>query len=498
MSNKIGIICDIHLNGSTSSPQYLFLKYALDMLKASDVNTLICLGDVTAYGETLGRQVYEELVQQFDYYEVVGNSDVRDMYTAKQLIERFTRDEFFAAGRKFIGIHTPYAIISDTDRKRLSAISPGDVIFLHHDIDSLEAESREYLIRLIAETPVLVLHGHLHRYVDYTIGDSRVVGVKCLDPDKCIASFPCVTYLDFLDDDIHICEQPITLSTKIMREASQYFGISCVDNQVDVEYALEHGIRYVELRCVDDWKPDWSIIPLITKWKEQTKGYLSVHMPDIRIKDGNVVGEAQWNQALQYASVLKADGLTMHTPRVKQNDMPYGSDIWHKILALYTDAVKNIGFNVKVGIENLHVNKGEKVDPNRGFGYTPEEVSLWIDSINGILGIKNRVGHVLDVGHARNNGALAEVYPISRWYENMGNKTVAYHIHQVVPEADGYKNHCPLENWFGPMINYTSFFLSWQTGLLNHVPVFLEVKGHRNFEKSIHAFNNFLMECELL
>ena len=70
-----------------------------------------------------------------------------------------------------------------------------------------------------------------------------------------------------------------------------------------------------------------------------------------------------------------------------------------------------------------------------------------------------RVGHVLDVGHARNNGYLASVYPVGRWYELMGERTVAYHIHQVVRSENGLKNHRPIENWFGPMISYVSFFL---------------------------------------
>ena len=497
MSNKIGVICDMHLNGSTISPQYMFLKRALEMMKEDAVDTVVCLGDVTAHGEIAGRQVFDELIEPWECYEVIGNSDVRDAHTAKQLANHIKHDEFTTGNRHFLGIHTPYGIITSDDRKRLDAIKPGDVVFLHHDIDSLEEDSRTFLMQLIRNVPVLVLHGHLHKFVDYMVGDSRVIGVKCLDPDKCISSVPCVTYLEFSDDDVHVQERRIGIPENAMRAVSRYFGISCVDNQVDVAYALEHDIKHVELRCIDDWKPDWTLLPLVEKWKAQTKGYLSVHMPDIRIKDGVVVGKEQWNQALQYALALNADGLTIHTPRVKQPDMPRGSEKWNEILSIHVDAVKRVAPNVKIGIENLHVNKGEKVDENRGFGYTPEEVTLWIDSINAAIGIANRVGHVLDVGHARNNSTLAEIYPVSRWYEIMGNKTVAYHIHQVVPENGNYKNHCALENWFGPMINYTSFFWSWQAGLLNHVPVFLEVKGHKNFEKSMRAFNDLLMECEL-
>ena len=115
-------------------------------------------------------------------------------------------------------------------------------------------------------------------------------------------------------------------------------------------------------------------------------------------------------------------------------------------------------------------------------------MSSWIDAINEACG-SDRVGHVLDVGHARNNDPIAQQYPISRWYTHMGSKAIAYHIHQVLHVSGEIKNHNPIENWFGPMINYTSFAYAWNTGILAHCPLFLEVKGWENFEKSVEAFS---------
>lgn len=149
--------------------------------------------------------------------------------------------------------------------------------------------------------------------------------------------------------------------------------------------------------------------------------------------------------------------------------------------------------SVRIGIENMHLEAGEGNNPQRGFGYTPGEVSAWIDTLNAAVGNPNRVGHVLDVGHARNNGYIASIYPIGRWYEIMGNKAVAYHIHQALPATKGgMKNHNAIENWLGPIINYSSFFYNWELGRLNHVPVFLEVQGSENYQKSIDAFDELL------
>ena len=60
-----------------------------------------------------------------------------------------------------------------------------------------------------------------------------------------------------------------------------------------------------------------------------------------------------------------------------------------------------------------------------------------------------------------------------------------------VPGLHGeMKNHRPISNWFGPMISYVSFIHAWEKEMLNHVPVFLEVKGAENYEISVKAFEN--------
>ena len=326
------------------------------------------------------------------------------------------------------------------------------------------------------------------------MGKSHVLGLRALDPDKAVGSFPCVYYLRVENGQVILEEQPLLLPKEYLEDTSRYFGISCVDNYADVTYAAEHGVKYVELRCNGgDWAPDLELIPALEAWRKKTNGYLSVHMPNLRYADGCFCGQEKWLAALKYAIAVKADGLTIHPPRVSVADMVHGGEVWEQFLKLYLKVVTSVPETTKIGIENLHRRSGEALDENRGFGYAPEEVSAWINELNWVVG-KERVGHVLDVGHARNNGLFSEKYPLGVWYCIMGSKTVAYHIHQVVPVEDGYLNHNAIENWFGPLINYTSFFQAWHAGLLNHVPVFLEVNGHENFDKSIQAFRELIKE----
>ena len=190
---------------------------------------------------------------------------------------------------------------------------------------------------------------------------------------------------------------------------------------------------------------------------------------------------------------MQVDGLTMHPPRIKKSLLLNNTAIWNQYLELYLYAVKKMDESVEVGIENVHKLKEEQGLPDTefGFGYTPSEVNLWIDAINQSLH-KQRVGHVLDVGHARNNGELSSRFPISRWYEQMGDNIVAYHIHQVLQAEDCLKNHNAIENWFGPLISYASFFYAWEKLLIRHRPIFLEVRRIENFEKSLEEFSKLL------
>ncbi|MBO5714613.1 MAG: TIM barrel protein, partial [Clostridia bacterium] len=286
-----------------------------------------------------------------------------------------------------------------------------------------------------------------------------------------------------------------TQDKQVLEQVKRYFGISCVDNFADLNYAIHNKVGAVELRLnASDWQPDYSLVPLIEEWKKQTKGYLSVHMPNLKYSDGEIKGEENWFKAIEYAVNIKADGLTIHPPKIKKAIL--SDELFDKLVGYYTAVVNAVNEDVKIGIENIHKTETEEIDESNmyGFGYTPIDVTRLINAINERVGYE-RVGFVLDVGHARNNGTLASTYPISRWFEIMGKQVVAYHIHQVTRDENGLKNHTPILDWLGPMISYASFFYAWKEDLINHCPVFLEVKGNKNYDLSIKAFESLLKKA---
>lgn len=491
--NKIAIICDAHLPADLTSAQYAFLQRAIDQMKQDNIDTVLSLGDMTSYGQIEAFQKYCELMKDFVHYDVIGNAEIRDAATVAKMETYFKPIRFQVGHRTLYGINVSRGIITIEDRTFLEDIKDEDILFFHHGPDRLDEESTAWLRALCEEKALLLLHGHRHMDEDRFIGRTRAIGFRGLDPDKAIGGYPAINYMNISDNDVTFEECTFPASKETLQNLRLHFGISCVDNLRDVLFATEHSVKYIELRCNGKtWVPDETLLPLLDKWRKATNGYLSVHMPNLRYKDGEFVGREQFREAAEYALLVQADGLTIHPPRVKLSDMPEGSPLWQEMLEQYVMAVQMMPGGVKIGIENVHVEKGDDLGENRPFGVIPEDVCRWISAIDEAVGIPGRIGHVQDVGHARNNAKFASLYPVGRWQKLMGQKTVAYHIHQTVRAEGGLKNHKPLTEWFGPMINYTSFFYNWEKGILNHVPVFLEVKGCDNFAMSLEAFDKLL------
>ncbi len=455
-------------------------------MRRDGVTTVINLGDTNSFGEISVFEDYISEMRGFDSYYVFGNAEVRDIDTLEKMHSLKTDPCFKVGKRTFLGINTPYADNDEKDRARLEALEDGDVVFLHHYLKSLHKDSRAFFVGLLERKKLTVFHGHAHYSINETVGRSHVYGLRALDPDKSVGNYPCITYAEVTDESIELEEKLFVVGSAAF-DVRYYFGISCVDNKKDISYAIENSVGNLEIRCRSAKDVDYSAISLIEKWRACSGRYLSLHMPDIKYCDGEFSGVDKWYAALEFAKALGVNGVTIHPPVASRLEMKNGA-VYGEFLRYYADAVRFLGAGVVVGIENMHMSKGEINDGSCRFGVCPEEVSLWIDAINEELGDPERVGHVLDVGHARNNGIIASTNPVGRWYEKMGKRTVAYHIHQAVMENGEMKNHRAIENWFGPMISYVSFLYAWETEMINRVPVFLEVRGAENYEKSLRAF----------
>ena len=94
---KIAVLCDMHLSGEKSI-QYAFLQRAVERMKQDDIRTVICLGDMTSYGQLEAWELYKEAMQDFRHYDIMGNADVRDSATKECLQEIFGDVAFNVSG----------------------------------------------------------------------------------------------------------------------------------------------------------------------------------------------------------------------------------------------------------------------------------------------------------------------------------------------------------------------------------------------------------------
>ncbi len=297
--------------------------------------------------------------------------------------------------------------------------------------------------------------------------------------------------LENTEKGINRYEENFEIPNNNMEDFWDYIGISEFTPETDIDYAIKEKIKNIEIRKYEDPKKFATIIQKIDEWRLSGGKYLSVHLPNLKHTNGDIIGKEEWNQAIQLTCDLNADGVTIHVPRINIKDMIIDSLIWRNFLDIMVESIAKLPEKTKVGIENIHMPIGAPNTLDREFGCIPEECLLWIEALNRRFGF-DRVGSTLDVGHATNNSVFNTRYTKGVWYEMLGSKTVAYHIHQVCSIEGKLRNHNPITDWFGPKISYVSFFQSWQKNRINHAPMFLEVKNIENCEISIKALEKVI------
>jgi len=479
---KLAFMCDMHLPLRENCVQYEYFKEATEDIKNSDTELTIVVGDIAAYGEQNAFEFFKNKMNKVPYIAVLGNSDVRDGDIGSDSFG----GNISVGNRNILCINTPYAKITEEDKEKITSLSDGDILVMHHSIPALAQECRCFLTEVLEKKALTVIHAHSHNFQDYMLGKSRVICIRALDGDKSIGAPPCITYFEITENTLSFEEKLFTVDNSKISDFRDYLGISCFDVTKDIDFAIENGIQNLELRKYNenDGLFDFTVNK-IQEWRKACGKSLSVHMPNIRFSDGKITANG-WEYAKKLALSCNASLLTIHVPRISVSDMENNFNL---VAKFYAEKISEFPENVKVGIENLHMEKNELPDKSRDFGYTPPEVMSFVDALNKLLG-KKRVGVTLDIGHARNNPPYNSIYPLGMWYSLLGDKTVACHMHQVSRENGVLKNHTEIKSLFGPMISFSSFFKSLSIGQINKCPVFLEIRDINERHNSAKIFDN--------
>ena len=490
MPQTIAVIADSHLPDCEGSAQEAALRWAMETCRKLDVAVIAGAGDLTTGGDPPTAQRVVDIMSGagLPLVQTPGNAELRRPQEADHVRTLFsTPDIFHGNGWSLIMLDTADQAIPEEEKRRFEqrlAKTDSAVVVTHCPPQACPAEDRAWLEGLCKNERIsLILVGHKHFDEVGSLAGVPVHLVRGLDPDKAKQAPPGIAIFrresgSWSREDIPFPEtDPRRWPAMAKREFVDLLGVATMDRTfADLAESAEAAIPCVELRAEPALKEDSERLRgLVHVWRGSGGAILSIHLPNLRWDDvtHTVTGTDCFAESAGMALSLGADRVTVHVPRASVAQMAPGGEAWAAMGTAFVNGLRELSdAGLTIGIENLHMNRGEPSDERRGFGYLPDECMAWVELLRERLDTP-RVGLHLDLGHARNNAPFSAEWILGRWYAEVGKNVVGYHLHQV----NGNGNHQPIHAPFGPLMSLASFFWAWNTGQLNSAPMFLEIRG---------------------
>ncbi len=465
---KICIMEDLHLPYHREALQYEALGFYLSDMQEKGADLLVVPGDFTADGNKETAEIFFEALKALPFPTVVmtGNADFRTPETNGYFRSATAKAKSVFGDITVLALRDGEGSIPAEDLALLSLADEKTLIFLHHPIESLSAESRTCLSAFRAAkpaVPIFVGHAHIEKQ------EGNTYYLNAADPDKAIGMPPCIYYYDTetkaLSKTHFSCEMP--------KDFASYLGISAFAAMEDLAYATEAGLYGVEFRPSVINEDKDALLSGIRAFRSAGGKCVSFHFPSLAERDGTLANEAE---LLAFSALVKdagGDRITLHAPSVSLLAIEKDPALLSRIADLAAKAIDALPEGCTVGIENMHMTVKDSMQ-DRAFGYVPEECRCFIEMLRART--KHPVGFHFDTGHARNNIPLSQTYTQSVWMAELGKEIVGCHIHQVLLENGKMENHMPITEPYGALISYATFFRMWESGHLFKAPVFLEIR----------------------
>lgn len=479
---RLAILADSHLPDCGDSAQEAALRWAVSAARDAGADWLVAAGDLTAAGEPVPAERAAAILAGggVPHASTPGNAEWRDPQAGEAVCRLLTVEDE-AAPVATVDTATGAVPVAERDRvERRLARCPAPVLVTHWPPDELPDADRDWFAGLVERfTPEILVAGHKHFDAMRIFAGRPLHLVRGLDPDKAKHDLPAFALLErdgtgWRRRDIGFPAADPRRWPSVAKQAFlKHLGVSLMGRPAvaGICEALAEGVGVLELR--DETvliTPRDELSAAVRAWREGGGHCLSVHVPNVRWREGGVEGAEKFQAVAALARDLAADRATVHVPRARVADLA-DRDVRHRLLQAYVFGLAPlVERGVSIGIENLHSNKGETADDGRGFGYLPDECLDWIGELRSALP-DGRFGLHLDIGHARNNSPFSQSWTLGRWYATVGREIVGYHLHQV-----GKGNHQPFATPFAPLLSLASFFWAWGGGQLRPAPMILEIR----------------------
>lgn len=492
---KVAILADMHLPERTDTVKELVFDWALAEAKRRGVELIVGAGDMTAMG-TIGaaRRLIDKLeAVGLPFLNAPGNAELRTAANRNAVLELMNANQRL---ENVIILDNSRISLSDDSKAFLQSLeAAGEKNLLavtHCPIFTMSIDEQLWLDHFIENGVInCLISGHKHR----DTYDDHYPVVRGLDPDKAIGGPPCLVILTWNGTTWEREDVPCQFATPLewpqeeREDFLEHLGISCMADTIGgLKSAIEYRIPCVEIRYEPTSKLELDDVKaLLKEWRTLGGKWLSLHAPNIVSDETGegIVGVEALKDASQMAVELGCNAVTVHVPSKHSVGKVVGK-FREQLLDAYMAGLEPLKMaGITISVENMHMVRGEKIDANRGYGYTPEECRTWIEALIRRMDY-DKIGFHLDIGHARNNSWYASRFNVSEWYVEMGRMLTGCHLHQVaVWKGDKAENHCPLHELFGQYISLSSFFMAWKLGQLRHVPMYLEIRVEPSLESWI-------------
>lgn len=507
----IAIIADIHLSNTPGTSQWACLDWAFSVLRKKRPEAIVVIGDITSCGQPSAAQNFRHRLDEtkIPFLDAMGNAELRDKDSAAELrkilktANRLETDNTIVLTMDSSSGTVAADEIAECETELAAANGKPVVVVTHVPPKFLPAQVQKWFEKRLDSGIISLLvagHEHLDIVVNYARGALWLV--RGLDPDKAIGGPPALSFMELSggkwtrSDEVFAEGSHTELTDHNRREFSDLLGICCLDEPMEtLDFATENLIRCVELRAKNLNEPAKILAGKIIRWRNSGGKNLFLHLPDLQFNpdSGEAVEPAEWLGCLHRCIELGVNQLTLHVPSVPVRcmaaDSPVCAAVFRFLVKHLQPLTKN---NVKIAVENLHMQPDGPADESRGFGYLPGECQDWINQLRGELGA-DKVGFLLDVGHARNNEPFSKTIGLSDWYALLGRETIAYHVHQVnVVNEITMINHQEITGLYGPIISFSGFLWAWQKRQLNHAPMLVEVSDFISRRKTVKYLQQIL------
>ena len=481
---KICFMCDLHLPFDKNALQYDVLSWAIADVSKKRPDCIAFVGDVTCDGN---ESVYDNFVERMEntgitFLYIPGNSDLRDNESENSIYKKTSPCKNTVNGVDIYAVNDSNRGISDEQMAILESADGKSIVFMHHPPQNHDKATVAKLTEWRAAHPdTVIFYGHRH----ISLNEGTEICLQAMDPDKSIGESPCITYFDTETGELRKSYYFAPVPTDLYG----FMGISCYDPIGQIDFAIQNGLKCIELRpnCVKADRE--SLKNAVERWRAAGGENLSIHLPDVAWRDGEVTTKVEYDILVELISALNADRVTQHVPKVSVREIKENSQALDNICRFIADKLNSVEHSIVVGVENMHMTAADTADDSRRFGYIPEECILFMDTLAGVC--RHRVGINFDIGHARNNAPYSQKYQISTWFSMLGEHIVGYHIHQVYEKNGVYENHMEIADIYGRLISYASFFKCWSSERIRKAPVIFEMRPSNAYEITLDTFRKY-------